>query len=118
MRESLHVAKGLGIVLVVLGHIDMPGIQPPFWFPFRDVIYTFHMPLFMVVSGVLFSMTQKPVFSWSEYVVFMKKKAGRLLLPYASITLILLLVKFATEKFFALSSPVSGNILYYVFINP
>ena len=118
ISESLHAAKGLGIVLVVLGHIDMPNIQPRIWAGVRDVIYTFHMPLFMVISGVLFAMTQKPLLSWREYVAFIRKKAGRLLLPYMSITLILLLVKFTAAKFFTLSSPVAGDIPYYIFLNP
>ncbi len=118
LSESLHVAKGLGIVLVVLGHIDMPDIQPRVWTLAREVIYTFHMPLFMVVSGVLFAMTQKPLLSWRGYVAFIRKKAGRLLLPYMSITLILLLLKLAAAKFFTLSSPVAGDILYYIFLNP
>ena len=118
ISESLHAAKGLGIVLVVLGHIDMPNIQPRIWAGVRDTIYTFHMPLFMVISGVLFAMTQKPLLSWRGYVAFIRKKARRLLLPYMSITLILLLVKFTAAKFFTLSSPVAGNILYYIFLNP
>lgn len=55
----LDVAKGLGIIFVVLGHalggiIDMPGrAMPPL---FREVflgIYIFHMPVFFLLSGLL-----------------------------------------------------------------
>ncbi len=55
----LDVAKGLGILFVVLGHtlggiIDMPGrASPP---QFREVflgIYMFHMPVFFLLSGLL-----------------------------------------------------------------
>lgn len=55
----LDVAKGMGILLVVLGHalggiIDMPGrATPP---GFRAVflgIYIFHMPVFFLLSGLL-----------------------------------------------------------------
>jgi len=118
ISESLHAAKGLGIILVVLGHIDMPDIQPRIWTLAREVIYTFHMPLFMVVSGVLFAMKQNPILSGHGYLAFIRKKAGRLLLPYMSITLILLLLKFTAAKFFTLSSPVARDILSYIFLNP
>lgn len=55
----LDVAKGLGILLVVLGHalggiIDMPNKPvPP---AFREIfvgIYVFHMPVFFLLSGLL-----------------------------------------------------------------
>ena len=118
LSRRLYTVKGLGIALVVIGHVDLAGIQPEFWTAVRAVIYTFHMQLFMVVSGILFAMTQKPLFSWRGYVAFIRKKTGRLLLPYISITLILLLLKFTAAKFFTLSSPVAGNILYYIFLNP
>jgi fucose 4-O-acetylase-like acetyltransferase len=55
----LDIAKGIGIILVVIGHalgglIDsalsnqVPGFREAFF-----VIYTFHMPLFFMLSGVL-----------------------------------------------------------------
>ena len=47
--EFLDISKGIGIILVVLGHslntIDLPGR----W------IYSFHMPFFFYISGVLLS---------------------------------------------------------------
>jgi len=54
----LDVAKGLGILLVVLGHalggiIDMPGRTVPS--VFREIfvgIYVFHMPVFFMLSGL------------------------------------------------------------------
>jgi fucose 4-O-acetylase-like acetyltransferase len=118
ISETLNIAKGLGITLVVIGHVDLAGVQPPFWIAARDVIYTFHMPLFMLLSGVLFAMTQKPLLSVPEYGVFVKKKAKRLMLPYASVTLILLAAKFFAARFFTLSRPVAGDLLYFMLLNP
>lgn len=46
---ALEVARGLGIILVVLGHVG--GI--PEWL--RQAIYAFHMPFFFVLSGYLFN---------------------------------------------------------------
>lgn len=47
--ESLDIAKGIGIFLVVFGHFlnmhSYPGI----------IIYSFHMPLFFFISGMCFN---------------------------------------------------------------
>lgn len=40
----LDAAKGLGIILVVIGHAWTKG-------PVRDAIYAFHMPLFFIAAG-------------------------------------------------------------------
>ena len=45
-------AKGIGITLVVLGHLFTYGSYP------FAVIFSFHMPLFFFVSGVLFNPTE------------------------------------------------------------
>lgn len=42
---SIDILKGIGIVLMVLGHINSP---------LRHFIFSFHMPLFFFVSGYLY----------------------------------------------------------------
>lgn len=59
MRERLpwlDTAKGLGILLVVLGHMERGLVSAgiltdPYWTTFDFTLYTFHMPLFMLLSG-------------------------------------------------------------------
>jgi len=53
--------KGLAIILVVLGHLVArryppgPGIE---WYALtKETIYTFHMPLFIAVSGLVYGLT-------------------------------------------------------------
>jgi fucose 4-O-acetylase-like acetyltransferase len=66
--ESLDIAKGIGIMLVVLGHC-LDGLKASDFFPPAllwptlavYVIYLFHMPLFFVVSGYLASGKHRPV---------------------------------------------------------
>ena len=51
MKERIgyyDIARGLGIIFVVIGHIDT------FYVPFRNVVISFHMALFLMVSGMLF----------------------------------------------------------------
>lgn len=65
--QSLDIAKGIGIVLVVLGHC-LDGLKasnffaPSLLWPTLAiyVIYLFHMPLFFVVSGHLASGKHRP----------------------------------------------------------
>lgn len=44
--DWVDVARGIGIVAVVIGHVWMRG-------PLRDALYSFHMPLFFLLSGML-----------------------------------------------------------------
>lgn len=46
--QWVDIAKGLGILIVVLGHLKTPD----FLFEF---IYAFHMPLFVMLSGMFFN---------------------------------------------------------------
>lgn len=48
-EKYLDIAKGIGIVLVVIGHC------PRDYNPLTQWIYTFHMPLFFVVSGMVWN---------------------------------------------------------------
>lgn len=45
--NEISIAKGIGIILMVVGHSGCP----PF---LRDYIYMFHMPLFFIISGYCF----------------------------------------------------------------
>ncbi len=45
----IDIAKGLGIILVCLGHME--EITSPLW---KQFAASFHMPLFFVISGILF----------------------------------------------------------------
>ncbi|HFC54058.1 MAG TPA: hypothetical protein ENJ43_06455, partial [Gammaproteobacteria bacterium] len=47
------IAKGIGIVLVVIGHFHLPD-SPEAWHDIRRIIYLFHMPLFFILSGFLY----------------------------------------------------------------
>ena len=78
--DYLDVSKGIGILLVVLGHIYTmrPGINrsiPTVW------IYSFHMPLFFIVSGILVKFTENKWTEQSFWQIF-KSKFKRLMIPY------------------------------------
>ena len=64
----IDTAKGLGLLCVILGHLGVPYLST--W------IYTFHMPLFFFLSGIVFSGRK---YRFGEY---LKRKMKSLVLPY------------------------------------
>jgi fucose 4-O-acetylase-like acetyltransferase len=85
---SLDCLKGFAIVTVVLGH-TFQDATPDFdhYLPFR-LIYSFHMPMFMFVSGMTasFSVSRRlnTELDLSSYANEIRSKALRLLLPFAT----------------------------------
>lgn len=78
----MDAAKGIGIILVVAGHVWTRG-------PVRDAIYAFHMPLFFLLSGYL----ARP-----QPMGPMLARQGRmLLLPFLAFSALLLAADFAIE---------------------
>jgi len=69
--EYIDIARGIGILLVVMGHNDFGYVSP---FVYK-VIYSFHMPLFFFLSGYFLN-TTVPFFD------FLKKRLNSLLKPY------------------------------------
>lgn len=72
MRDkNIDAAKGMAIVLVVMGHVctGIPGLVK--W------IYSFHMPLFFLISGYL-----QEGKGGGQFVPYLKKKVLTLLYPY------------------------------------
>ena len=80
---DIDQAKGLAILLVVIGHITLSSSpQNADWYEtLRQAIYKFHMPLFMYLSGYTMYYTLPKLNSFNEYMLFVKKKALRLLPP-------------------------------------
>jgi fucose 4-O-acetylase-like acetyltransferase len=73
---SLDVAKGVGIILVVIGHawrgLDSAGMigNPDLFRIIDTLIYNFHMPLFFLLSGMTFE-------SWALKRTFPKAAISR-----------------------------------------
>lgn len=78
-HAHIDVAKGIGIALVVLGHGWWLFDSRP---RLLDVITSFHLPIFLFLSGVLL----RPGRSWAE---FAADRAQALLKPYFTVLLAL-----------------------------
>lgn len=63
-------AKAIGIYLVVVGHCTFTNTN------IEGFIYTFHMPLFFLISGFLYKKEKLSI------TLYLKKLTNRLLVPY------------------------------------
>ena len=79
--NEIDRAKGLAILLVVIGHVSSNKFLPvgTKWYLYlKDAIYHFHMPFFMFLSGFLYFFTYKQVGSIKKYFKYAVKKFNRL----------------------------------------
>lgn len=80
----VDAAKGLGVYLVVLGHlwyVCVPEIV-------NQAIYAFHMPLFFILSGFVFNTGRKS----GDLLGFVSTKAKRLLVPTAMYIILFVII--------------------------
>ena len=78
----IDMAKGIGIILVVLGHSIFPSENLTTW------IYSFHMPLFFILSGMLLSHTHATEQALTS---FIRKKAQAIFIPYFAFSVLTIL---------------------------
>lgn len=72
--EYIDIAKGLGILLVYIGHCEIGTTNLT---PIIRWIYSFHMPLFFFISGLLFKLK-----SHTSHLIFIQRKLISLWIPY------------------------------------
>ena len=85
----IDMAKGIGIILVVLGHTPFLSESFSTW------IYSFHMPLFFIISGVILSHTDASKYSFGTFV---KKKAKTILIPYFTFSILTILLNAILDR--------------------
>ena len=110
---DIDVAKGICIVLVVTGHY-IPANAPQWYFTLIDVIYSFHMPLFMYASGYIYHATKKKV----KYNTFVLKKFKRLIIPYIFVSWLIICIKLLTEQKMYVEHPVSFSSFFEILYTP
>lgn len=81
-RESIiDILKGIGIILIVLGHTN---------FPYTHFIYLFHVELFIIASGYFFK--DDKVSSFKQLLKYIAQKIKKLYLPYIIINVLFVLL--------------------------
>lgn len=76
----LDIAKGITIILMVIGHTSIPD-------SFSRFIYAFHMPLFFIASGW--------TTNWNKYnyMEFAKRKFRSIMVPFMVYSVIVLSIQ-------------------------
>lgn len=91
--DWVDFAKGIAILLVIVGH------TAPYGADLRNYIFSFHMPLFFVLSGY----TSKVVEKWSDVWKNMKKKFFGLILPAVFIQILCIILLFIQQADYSLA---------------
>ncbi len=94
---GIDVMQGIAMVLVVLGHHRFP-FMPEWYMRMFYWIYTFHMPLFIFISGFLVRYSYKGVHGWSEYKGYIGKRVRKFVVPYLIVGIICTLLAFDFEN--------------------
>ncbi len=92
--KEIDILYSIGAILAVFGHShpnDWSVFEGSYFYHIIVFIYTFHMPLFFLIAGILLanskSIVEKP------FLNFIKEKAFKLLTPYVILTLLFILPK-------------------------
>lgn len=91
-NETIDLAKAICIIFVVIGHY-IPNNSPQWYLTLNEIIYSFHMPLFLFASGYIYISTLKQC----SYGAFIVKKIKRLMVPYLSTSVIVIALKLLTQ---------------------
>ena len=90
----LDAARGAAILLVVLGHIwETDDVIPV-------LIYSFHVPLFFIISGILLNYTESAKRSWKQ---ILTARLTGLIIPYLFYETVFVLI-FGLRSHFDFSS--------------
>jgi len=110
---TLDIAKAICIVLVIIGHY-FPDNSPEWYSGIRNIIYSFHMPVFMFTTGYIYQATLRQ----QNYGDFVKNKFKRLMIPYFSISIIIILIKLKTSTDLTVENEVTVSAFYEMFYLP
>tara|TARA_Y100000385_G_C13009291_1_gene600917 strand:- start:182 stop:1141 length:960 start_codon:yes stop_codon:yes gene_type:complete len=84
--KNIDLLKGLLIIIVILGHVLQGTLNESIW---RTIIYSFHMPLFIGISGFLFNLEKTITYNLIELI---KKYFLRIILPWTFAVLVYFLL--------------------------
>jgi fucose 4-O-acetylase-like acetyltransferase len=109
---DIDTAKGIGIVLVVLGHVVAQQVPAGHeWYRLlKDAIYAFHMPFFLYLSGYVLGYSAK---AWTaEKRRFVLERLDRLILPFFAFGLIIIAGKMALSTVLHVDNTQEGLAAY------
>ncbi len=109
---EFDIAKAICIMLVVMGHYAVD--KPAWWVTTHDIIYTFHMPLFMFASGYIYIAFKRE----ESYMHFIWKKVKRLMIPYVTTSFVVVTIKLVSQSGLYVQNPVTLYSYLKIFYLP
>ena len=91
--RSVDIARGIGILSIIVGHFGIPAIV--------RVVFTYHIPVFFLITG--YFTKEEPI------PLFLRKKVKTLLFPYLLTCLAVILL----QGFSAAARIVGANLPVY-----
>lgn len=117
---ALDAARGLAILLVVIGHVvarDLPAGNE--WYArLKDTIYLFHMPLFMTLTGISFALSLPRFAAWSDVARFSGKRVERLFVPYVVFGLVIIAGKLVAARYVQVDNLSGDSALLELVVRP
>ncbi len=113
--DYFDMAKGFGVIFVLLGHLQGDTIfqYSPYILPFCTWIFSFHMPLFFLISGMLMNYRSDPQ---KDFKLLCKKRFMAIMIPYFWFSLFYISVVFYALFFGGSITPETLYVnLWYVF---
>lgn len=84
----IDVAKGIGMILVIFAHVNYTP-------ELLVLIYSFHMPLFFLISGMMYNKEKYP-----DFKSFLKRRMKTLIIPYVYFAFFSIVYVYISEKMF------------------
>jgi len=80
--QWIDIVKGIAILFMLWGHSTPAS-------PFKDWIYSWHMPIFFFICGYLRGRDTSSI-TWEKLIIFLKKRWHNLVIPYILFGVILI----------------------------
>jgi fucose 4-O-acetylase-like acetyltransferase len=119
---DLDIGKGLAIFLVVLGHVV--AREPPagneWYVQLKLLVYKFHMPFFMFLSGAIFEIACPQLDGIAAYGRYVRKRAARLVPGFVLFSLLIWSGKFVAGSFLYVDNrqPADIGSLLQIYLRP
>lgn len=102
--------KGFAMILVVAGHVMEFCLYNKEYSFLHDIIYSFHMPLFAFLSGLV----STTLFDYKQVAIKIAKQSCRLLVPFFSMGIVYICTIRSGESF--LFQPFKQGLWYLLFL--
>lgn len=115
--EYLDISRGIAILLIVWAHVDLkmdPYFYNRYLYTVHEIIYSFHVPLLFLISGVLSKLSiDTPQF---DLRIYLKKNFQRILVPFYFLSLIYMLINLLAPESFLDSPSIQEMLLSLVYM--